>query len=287
VAAAGAGEYELPRYITNVSSTIAAGTTGQVISSSLQLNQIPDKLIIFCRKVMSNQTNSDSDCFYPITGLSIQFNNQAGILSSAQPQDLFRYSVENGSNQNWLEFSGKAAVPVASGLPYTVSTSGGMLVLQFGKDINLSESFYASGSLGNFNLQINAQVFNNSTVDINANNNAEFVLITMNSGVFVCERGTSSTFTGILTKQDVLDASEQEPYYERSVKRMVGGGFLDSLKSVAGRVLPVLPTIGKNLLQNMDNKYAKAGASLLGALGAGQSGGGSSGGKKRLAERLM
>lgn len=85
--------YELPRYITNVSSTIAAGTTGQVISSSLQLNQIPDKLIIFSRKVMSNQTNSDSDCFYPITGLSIQFNNQAGILSSAQPQDLVRPSA--------------------------------------------------------------------------------------------------------------------------------------------------------------------------------------------------
>jgi len=108
------------------------------------------------------------------------------------------------------------------------------------------------------------------------------VLITQNSGVFCCERGTSSTFTGILTKQDVLDASEQEAYYHASVKRLVGGGFLDSLKSVAGNILPIVPKLGKELLNNMDNKYAKAGAQVLGALGAGRSGG-----KSRLADRLM
>jgi hypothetical protein len=53
----------------------------------------------------------------------------------------------------------------------------------------------------------------------------------MNSGVFVCERGTSATYTGILTKQDVLECSAQEYYTHDDVKRLVGGGFWDSIKS--------------------------------------------------------
>ena len=54
----------------------------------------------------------------------------------------------------------------------------------------------------------------------------------MNSGSFATEKGTSSTYTALLTKEDVLNASQQEPTAHSDVKRMVGGGFLDSLKSV-------------------------------------------------------
>jgi hypothetical protein len=116
----------------------------------------------------------------------------------------------------------------------------------------------------------------------------------MNSGLFVNERGTSSTYTGILTKADVLSASAQEPYFQSSVKRMVGGGFLDSLKSVAGKVLPHLLKHGKEELGKSDHPVAKLAHSALGAMGygssggQGSSGGGSSGGARmRLADRLM
>jgi hypothetical protein len=274
--------YEMPRYITQQTLNSAVNGEMNVITNSLQLNQIPDLLYIMVRKQMGQQNNADADCWLPITKLAIQFNNQAGILSNATPNDLWRYSTENGCNQSYLEYAGYAnQFDVSSGNGHAVPTSGSHLVLAFGKDIQISEDFYSSGSLGNFNLQVNLTVKNN-TGAVLSNAAYEIVLITQNSGVFCCERGTSSTFTGILTKQDVLDASEQEPYYHASVKRLVGGGFLDSLKSVAGNVLPVLPKLGKELLSNMDNKYAKAGASVLGALGAGRSGG-----KSRLADRLM
>jgi hypothetical protein len=103
----------------------------------------------------------------------------------------------------------------------------------------------------------------------------------------------ASTYTGILTKADVLSASAQEPYYQTSVKRMVGGGFLDSLKSVAGKVLPHLLKHGKEELMKSDHPVAKGVSSVLGAMGYGSSGGnqngsGSSGGARmRLADRLM
>ena len=51
------------------------------------------------------------------------------------------------------------------------------------------------------------------------------------NGVFVNEKGTSSTFTGLLTKQDVLDASLQPPYTHSELDRFVGGSFLSGLKS--------------------------------------------------------
>lgn len=282
--------YELPRYITSFQSAVApanappaSAATTTLSTSSIQLNQVPDKLIIMCRKPMSSQRWTDPDAMLCIKGISINFNNQSGILASATQQDLYRYSVENGSNQSWQEFSGCANfVDAASGTGRRVATSGSCLILEFGKDIQLSEDFYASGSLGNFNLQIQLQVYNQMDYNITP----EIVLVTMNSGIFVNERGTSSTYTGILTKQDVLDASAQEPYFRSGVQRLVGGGFLDSLKSIIGAILPHAARFGKEQLSKMESPYAKAGASVLGALGYGRSGGGSAGGSK-LADRLM
>lgn len=281
------GFYELPRYISSNNPTFGpAGSTSpnaeqQVSTQTIQLNQIPDKLIIFVRKAMSQQTPQDSDSFLVIKSLSINFNNMSGIGANFTQQDLFRFSSENGSNQTWYEFSGgatKAASPSGSGV--VMPTSGSLVVLEFGKDIQLVEDFYASGSLGNFSLQVNLNVINQSNQTLNQ---TEIVMITMNSGVWVNERGTSTTYTGILTKQDVLDVSGQEGYSVSDVKRMVGGGFLDTIKSVAGKILPKLPSLAKVGLSLVPEsgpmgKYAKMGEAGLSAMGYGRSGGGSSGG---------
>ncbi len=91
----------------------------------------------------------------------------------------------------------------------------------------------------------------------------------MNSGVFVNERGTSSTFLSLLTKQDVLDALQQQPYSNYEIRRMVGGGFLDSIKSALGWIKGKLPAI-RGVLENVQNPYAQAGATVLKTLGYGQ-----------------
>lgn len=274
------GFYEMPRYITSNLPQFGAygsATATQVVrTTTIQLNQIPDKLIIFVRKSMGDQRPWDTDSFLCIQNVQINFNNMSGILASATTQDLYRYSIENGYNGSWYEFSGGAnGYNAGTGSGQFIPTSGSMLVLEFGKDIQLVEDYYASGSLGNFNLQLNLTVQNQSAYTIY---NSEIVIITMNSGVFCNERGTSATYTGILTKQDVLDVANQEAYSRSDVKRMVGGGFLDTLKSVAGKVLPKLPSIAKAGLSMINHPYAQKGAEVLGSLGYGHSGGGYSGG---------
>jgi hypothetical protein len=278
--------YETPRYISTFNgANLASGASSDYQSNSLQINQVPDKLIICVRKALGTQTWADADAFMTINRINLQFNNASGLLSSATVQDLYRFGVENGSNQSFQEFIGKVSIPdPVTGAGRILPTTGSLLVLDFGKDIQLSEDFYASGSLGNFNLQIRMNVTNNLSAQVN---DLEFVVITMNSGVFCCERGTSSTYTGILTKQDVLDASAQQPYFKSDAERIVGGGFLDSLKSVVGRVLPMLMPEAKKRLGQMDSPYGKAGEKVLDALGYGRSGGGASGGMKhKLADRL-
>ena len=50
------------------------------------------------------------------------------------------------------------------------------------------------------------------------------------AGAVVNERGTSSTFLSLLTKQDALDALQQQPYSNSEIRRMVGGGFGSRLR---------------------------------------------------------
>jgi len=266
--------YEVPRYITSFSAVPTGDRS--LISNTLQLNQVPDKLMIFVRPRLAGQTVSTPDYFLPIKGIKINWNNQSGLLSNATAYDLYRYSRKAGSNQTWQEFSGYAwKADPAGGSGAQVKTSGSMLMLNMGEAVQITEDWYAPSSIGNFNLQFEILVDQNT----GAPADFELVLITINSGVMVTERGSTSIFTAVLDKQTVLDASQKEAYSGADVKRMVGGGFLDSLKAVAGKVLPKALPVAKAILGQVDNKYAKAGADVLGALGYGRSGGGGSGGR--------
>jgi hypothetical protein len=273
---------EFPRYITSFATSLTTGSSSTFRSSTIQLNVIPDKLILFVRKPIGSQTSADTDSFLalsPSNPISINFNNVSGILSSASLQDLYRYSVENGSNQNWQEFSGYANLANSvTGCGSKKPLSGSMLVLEFGKDIPLQEQYYASGSLGSFSLQVNMNCVNQGATTLT---NEELVIITMNSGVFVVERGSSSIFTGLLTKSDVLEVASQTPYYRADAVRLVGGGFMDTLKSVIGKVLPyVMPQAKKYLKESGDAGVMAEKA--ISALGYGKSGG-----KAKLMERMM
>ena len=87
--------------------TFAAPEVRTVTSSNIQLNGIPDKLIICVRKVVSNLACHQTDNYATIKNISINFNNQAGLLSSMTPEQLFRNSVQSGlANMCWDEFCG-------------------------------------------------------------------------------------------------------------------------------------------------------------------------------------
>jgi len=286
---------EYPRYLSPIGDVIKAATkdadTGiitpskysSINSQSISLNSIPDKLIIVVRKQLAKQTLYDSDHFLPISKIIVNFNNKAGLLSSATQWDLWRMSVESGSNQTWSEFKGVAAVGGALGKypeGYNeIPLCGSVLCLEMGNHIELDDVFSA-GSIGQFQLQFQLDIENYSN-EAYAANDLEICLITMNSGVFVLERGTSQTYTAILSRSDVLSAKSQPGMAHSDVKRLVGGGWDDimkTIKNVAGVVGQVAP-MAQQALGAFGYGSSGAGTSGGGTSGGGTSGGGMSGGR--------
>jgi len=262
--------YEIPRF-TNSAVTVNANDRKQLNSATIQISQIPQYLIVWARK-NNRVAYRDADQFFAIDALTIQFNNQSGILSSATQQDLYRISAHNNLHMPYLEWSGKgnSNISNANSGYNKVNLCGGPIILEFCKDIVVTEDFLSIGSLGNFNLQVNASVQNNTA------NNQDVVLClaTVNVGLFVSERGTSSSYTGILTRQDVLDAQQLEPLPEADMRRLVGKGWMENLASMLKAGVSNAPKVVEKICE-IAPSLAKGAKSLMGdgRAGAGVAGG--------------
>jgi len=219
---------DFPRYLTNSanSTSIISGAAATLTSSNLQINQIPDLFLINVRVPMSSQDWRNPSSFLTLNSISINLNNQSGLLSSASQYDLWRISIKNGSTQSWEEFSGQALVNVnATGAGLIIPTTGSLLVLNPAYDLSLPD-YITCGSLGNYNFQFSCNVSNQYGVTIQP----EIIVICVNSGIFTTQQGVSAVYTGILTKEMVLDAkTSQQASAMKSmeIKRMTGGNMLN------------------------------------------------------------
>jgi hypothetical protein len=287
--------YDTPRYISNQgqNQVIPGGYTtgtqipnepnlnyqflgaqGQVTSSNLQLNIVPDYLIISIRKQMNEQTFSDTNSFLSIKQISLSFNNTSGLLANATPQDLWKMSVKNGSSQSWIEFSGinnntvynpqeHYTPPLGASYPYC--SCGSILVIS-PNDLNLPD-FLSASSLGQFSVYFTATVLNQLNEDIVP----EVCIIAVNSGVMTTIQGQSSLNLGLLTKQSVLDAKQQDPVDKLDTQeyaRLIGGGM-------DGRTLSGLRNLARRF------KSRKGGSMSAGSMSAGSSSGGARSGMSK------
>jgi hypothetical protein len=266
---------DYPRYLTTFTSgtNIAPGATTTLTSQSIQLNQVPDLILITARVPMSAQNWNYASSFLTIEGISVNFNNASGLLASATQQDLYNLSFRNGSAQNFYEFRGEADVNNnATGGVTQVPTTGSLLVMNPVFDFSLP-SYLSASSLGQYQFQFNLRVKNQYDFTIQQ---PEICIITINSGIFATQQGTSQIFTGILTKEQVLRTKEQNPVPHLAsdeYKRMVGGKLQNR---GMGSLMKMVKDVPK-MITGMKGMLPQMGA---GASGGGMSGGSISGGKK-------
>jgi len=220
---------DYPRFISNTSQALApfdpenpgAIVVTKLTSNSIQLNQIPDKMIIVARIPMSQQTYANTSSFLAIQQIVCNFNNASGLLSSATQVDLWKMSMRNSSSQNWNEFYGFASAATGTGEGLFVPTTGAMLVINPSIDFGLP-NYLSAGSQGNFNFQFNLSVYNQFPYAVTP----ELVLICVNSGIMVTSQGVSNLYTGMLTKELVLKTNEDksvDPVTSVEYSRLVGG----------------------------------------------------------------
>lgn len=148
---------DYPRFISqqNVGSVaatvfganVAAAPVGQSVQSqTITLNAIPDLLAIYVKPNSYTTTVSGStpdptqgDWVLPITGISVNFDNYAGLLSSHSQEQLYRMCVRNGLEMDFDQWRGYAQDGSAgvSGGTNILPLSGGPLLLKPGRDIVL------------------------------------------------------------------------------------------------------------------------------------------------------
>lgn len=235
-----------PRFVSSFSGTIANNASETFTFPIIQLNQIPDTILIFVRPPKNEVSSSGSQYkkqtqFLSIQNASISFNNASGILASASPEELYNLSKYNGSKQSWQEFLGFMNVgrdPSINGGVNSafklISTQGSLLVVKPAYNFNLP-SFLSGGSLGQYGLQVTLQCTNRLGQSVT---NPEMCVVTVQSGIMVTSQGSSSLYSGLLTKDMVLQAKQQKPVIDSSTySNLVGGSVQESCKTALRNVM--------------------------------------------------
>lgn len=222
--------YEVVRYISSgiklkpnkfltTGSTTAGASTALFAVNNITLHSVPKRLYIWAAVTPSTYV-SDGGERVPnvcarITAISVNWNNQSGMLSSASEYDLYRISVKNGCDQAWTEWS-----------QYT----GSVLCLEPSVDLSLGP-LEAPGSRGNYQLQYNVS-FTNLLYDGDAvakDYDYQVYTVAVNEGMFTVNDSVVSLDIGMLTEEAVRDATEAPAGTYNEIKNLYGGGFFGDL----------------------------------------------------------
>jgi hypothetical protein len=218
-------------YVANKKVLTSYDGGDMVNSDVLSYRQIPEKIMVLIRPQykVNNPFHSNNLCF-PLSKLEITFNNVAGLLSSHNQNDLYVMSRRNGSQQTWNEFIGVCKDHNNN----DIRSLGSIIVIDPVRDLGLTD-FLTSGSLGQFSFQCSA-TYTNILNHVNAPqtaaapssfNDAELVVIAINAGIVITDKGVSSAMSGLLTKTAVLEAKSSGKAsvdYEQ-IEEMAGGNY--------------------------------------------------------------
>jgi hypothetical protein len=215
---------EFPRYITSGLQAFTASMASQRVSSNtITLPNIPDYIMIFA-KPSAYADASNGDWVYPISNISLNFDNFSGLLSSHTQAELYKMSVNNGVDMTWSEWSGRGFSASSSSKTTLV---GGPLVLRPSRDITL-QTGQSCGLVGNFSLQFTLELQNPSLNALTP----QIYVVAISSGFFETIKGSSRIIKGVVTEQDILSAPSVAPVVsDSSLSRMVGsarGGMMSS-----------------------------------------------------------
>lgn len=242
--------FNVQRYVTSYSGTITSLDSVRISSNNIQLNTIPSYMYLFVKKNTNSETFNDTDSYYAIENISVQWENQNSLLSSASKVQLYNMSQSNGCKLSYPEWSGEPMYSSVGSTDKKIIGVGTLIALQFGKDIALPDPWEAPGaSTGTYQLQVDVECKNFTDSSIS---NLDFYIITSTGGVFTIDNNYAYKVIGPATKENVLSAKEMKEVSYDSLEAMSGSGskFLKKLGKQALKVgvkkgLPAAIKIGE------------------------------------------
>ena len=228
---------DIVRGVTTMSNyTINAGVKDTRTINSIQLGTMPEKICIGVRrsKTSGGRTCNSADVWLPITQLSLTLNNNSAILANCTQDMLYNMSVEAGlQNTPWWVAKGSALSSAGA-----VQTCGSFLVFDVARHLQV-DSVYAPGSIGAYNFYGSVTFQNPSATNI-TNTDYEIVCLFLNNCVMVTELGATSVFPSVLSKEAVLEASNQPSVKNPNrIAALQGGSWYDKSMKLAKHKAPM------------------------------------------------
>jgi hypothetical protein len=278
---------EYPRYLQQ-QQNVPANSRIELRSQTLVLPQVPDMLVIYAKANRLGGADATSsffgDFYLPLKKISLNFDNYSGLLSSHRTEQLYNISVDNGLEMDWNSWNGVGYAPKPGEAKTRANLVGGFLVLRFGKDIQL-QAAQAPGVVGNYTLQYNVDCVN--PFDVEAQDVVLYTM-TVNSGFFETQAGSSRILKGPITESDVINARENASSITRSqLERMVGGSFWSKLGTALNKAKDVLmnPAV-RSVVKSVGKQTPLKGAiEMAEKMGYGVSGGAMTGGASQTGGR--
>lgn len=217
--------YEIQRYPTTFGAVLPNQTV-TIQSQNIQLNTIPESILLVVRRNNNDITFNTTDTFFRINQVQVNFDNDTNLLASATELDLYHIAQDNDCSLSWEQWHGTTNIfNNTSPNGQVIGTVGSPLRLKLGKNIGLN-TIQAPSLRGSYQLQINVNCTN---VNQNQTINAVFYIITVTAGTFTIMNNRAFTDIGIITPKDILDSKQSPMVDYHMLKNVYGGDFLDDL----------------------------------------------------------
>ena len=202
--------------------------TWSMATQSQNINVIPNRILLYCSQLPSDRTCNTSDTFAQLLTFSIELDSEV-LLTMAQPQQLWRMSVDNGCNISWPAWS---------------QTVGSVFIIDMGRNVSFSSPAEAGGT-----MKQKLYKFNTTWLNLNYNKTINFQLnvVYINNGLLTITESMAISQNGVLQESDVIRAAQQpgkRPWKES--RNYYGSGFkltsqMPGANGYSGSGAPALP----------------------------------------------
>lgn len=208
--------------------------------NNLQLSEIPQLIVLYARQTISTCSAKTSDYFFPISNLSISFNNRVSLLGQFKESDLYFMSKRNGlKNVDFQQFIGysqkynPAQESGANGAVNKLLLCGSIIIINPARDLSISNSYLSNSSTGQYNLSWSGSITNNTGAAVDV----ELVTLLFNSRMLLCASGQSEIIQPALNQEQVAKTiSSGAMGYDIPNNMLIGGKNMSSIvnRSIGG-----------------------------------------------------
>jgi hypothetical protein len=259
--------FTVDRYPTNFSNSFVPNSIITIPSQNIQLNSIPRRIYICARKTNSKLTYTDTDTFFAIDRISINWQNRVGLLSSCSSQDLYNISKKNGCNLSWTEWSGGPTLNMSGTNNTLFGTVGSVLAIELGTDVGLQD-LESPGINSSIQVQLDVTLRNvNQTITLDG---GTLYIIVVSEGTFTIEDNRSVTQIGVISRQDILNAKSSPNVNYHDVEKVMGSGsFFGDLKRFGKSAFEQIKKYGPSVLKTVREDVIPIAKELAPLLAAG------------------